>query len=96
MIRFACVINAICIGGMCVLLYAVGSSDDPLGDTVTAPPMVKAPTVVLADGMWGNYNEGMAEQCASAALLQGKTHKMSPQAIDGLFNECVFNQGLTI
>lgn len=91
MVKFACVINAICIGGMCVLFWSVGSPD-----TVTVPPMVKAPTVVLADGMWGNYNEGMAEQCAIASIAQGKTHKLSPQAIDGLFNECVFDQGLTI
>ena len=38
MIRFACVINAVCIGGMCVLFWSVGSGPD----TVTGLPMVKA------------------------------------------------------
>ena len=87
--RFACVINAICIGGMCVLFWSVGSPED----TVTGPSV---PPVVLADGKYGQYNENKAEQCASAALAQGEIHKLSPQAIDGLFNECVFDQGITI
>lgn len=50
----------------------------------------------LHDGRWGEYNEGMAEQCAHAAMLQGVKHKLSNEAISALFNQCVFDQGLTI
>lgn len=92
MYRFAWVVNVLSIGGMIALFWSVGSGPD---DTVTAPPVVKTP-IVLADGMYGQYNENVAEQCAEAAMALGKKHKLPPQAIDGLFNECVFDQGITI
>ena len=50
----------------------------------------------LHDGRWGDYNKGLAEQCAQASLMQGAKHKMSNEAIDALFNQCVFDRGLTI
>lgn len=91
MYKFAWVINVLSIGGMIALFWSVGSGPD----TVTAPPVVKTP-IVLADGMYGQYNENIAEQCAEVAIALGKKHKLPPQAIDGLFNECVFDQGITI
>lgn len=50
----------------------------------------------LHDGRWGEYNEGMSEQCAHASILQGKLHNLSNEAVSALFNQCVFDQGLTI
>lgn len=50
----------------------------------------------LHDGRWGEYNEGMSEQCAHASILQGKLHNLSNEAVAALFNQCVFDQGLTI
>lgn len=50
----------------------------------------------LHDGRWGEYNQGMGEQCASAAMLQGTKHGMSDKQIESLFGQCLFDQGLTI
>jgi hypothetical protein len=91
MFKFACIINAICIGGMCVLFWSVGSGSD----TVTAP-VVPPKAIVLADGMYGQYNENVAERCAEAAIALGKKDKLSPKAIDKLFNQCVYEMGITI
>jgi hypothetical protein len=60
----------------------------------TSPPPFHNPA--LHDGRWGDYNEGMAEQCASASLLQGAKHKLSNKDIDKLFGQCLLDQGLTI
>lgn len=50
----------------------------------------------LHDGRYGDYNEQMSEQCASAAMALGIEHGLSNSLIDSLFNKCVFDQGLTI
>jgi hypothetical protein len=50
----------------------------------------------LHDGKWGDYNEDMGEQCASAAMAQGIKHGLSNLDIDSLFSQCLFDQGLTI
>lgn len=102
MYKYSWVVNVLCIGGMVALFWSVDSGPDTACNageqrscTVTALPVVKTP-IVLADGMYGQYNENVAEQCAEAAMALGSKHKLPPQAIDGLFNECVFDQGITI
>ena len=80
--RFACVINAICIGGMCVLFWSVGSPD-----TVTVPPVVKAPTVVLADGIWQQKNTEAYTACHWASLEVGGTETEVKAMVDACLIE---------
>lgn len=57
---------------------------------------VSTPPPKLHDGRYGDYNEQMSEQCASAAMSLGIEYGLSNSVIDSLFNKCVFDQGLTI
>lgn len=46
----------------------------------------------LHDGRWGDYNEHVTEQCAIDAMVKG----IDNTEITSLFNQCVFDKGLTI
>lgn len=56
-----------------------------------APPHVHH-NPALHDGRWGDYNEAMAEKCALDAMIAGKD---IPE-IEAMFNQCLFDEGLTI
>lgn len=46
----------------------------------------------LHDGRWGEYVGAIAEQCAIQAMIAG----IDAKQIDAMFNQCVFDMGLTI
>lgn len=97
MFKHSWLVNGACIAGIVVCLVLA-----PREDTVTSPsvqtesPSVVQSKVILADGLWGSYNVGMVMQCDKAAIAQGKIHRLPKEAVDGLFNQCVYDQGLTI
>lgn len=91
MFKHSWLVNGACLAGIVVCLV-LAPKDTPK-DTVTAPIVVP---VVLADGMWGAYNGGMVMQCDKASIAQGKIHRLPPESVEGLFNQCVYDQGLTI
>lgn len=94
MLKFAWLINTVCILGMAFLVWSVdGVVTGPVSTVTPLPaPEVVKPKVILADGKWSDFVGSVAEKCAIQAMIAAPT---MPEA-DALFNQCVFDQGLTI
>lgn len=71
-----------CASVLCVLTLALH------GCTSVTPPN----NPKLHDGRWGRYNALVAEQCALDAMVKG----INAVEITKLFNDCLFDKGLTI
>lgn len=53
---------------------------------------VKYQPIALHDGRYGAYNSAVAEKCAVESILATAV----PEAQAKLFNQCVFDKGITI
>lgn len=71
MCRYNWLINVGCICGLIVFVGCLA----PKENTVTGPPIVKAPSVVLSDGKWSQSNQAKSTGCTYAIVAAAKATK---------------------